>query len=242
MLATFISDLKNSPYYDRLIFRDDILCLYVGGSNSVGTFDSNSDFDLVAITLSGESFDASQEVYLKYKGKKVHWYYWSIKDIFKLYTDCVWLAGIIYFKNIRQELIIYLNTNYQKLWDLLLQYRDAISRLACYQLFYSHEDKISTVLAKKDLLAIPPHKSMYHLCLATSYLLKEPIDIELLCDLKLICRQPLKPTTNKSALEIISRGLHYVQTFPVDIKVELEKLYMDFCEKASLLNLREVEL
>jgi hypothetical protein len=83
---------------------------------------------------------------------------------------------------------------------------------------------------------------MYHLCLATSYLLKEPIDIELLCDLKLICRQPLKPTTNKSALEIISRGLHYVQTFPVDIKVELEKLYMDFCEKASLLNLREVEL
>jgi hypothetical protein len=83
---------------------------------------------------------------------------------------------------------------------------------------------------------------MYHLCLATNYLLKEIIDIELLRDLKLICRQPLKSTTNKSTLEIISRGLCYVQTFPVDIKVELEKLYMDFCEKASLLNLREVEL
>jgi hypothetical protein len=72
MLNTFISDLKTSPYYNKLIFNDDILCLYVGGSTSANTSDENSDFDLIAITLSGDSFDASREIYLKYKGKKVH--------------------------------------------------------------------------------------------------------------------------------------------------------------------------
>jgi hypothetical protein len=75
MFDAFISDLKKSPYYNKLILNDNVLGLYVGGSSSAGTSDSNSDFDLIAITISGDSIDVGNEVYLRYKGRAVHWYY-----------------------------------------------------------------------------------------------------------------------------------------------------------------------
>jgi hypothetical protein len=152
------------------------------------------------------------------------------------------LAGSIYFRNINSNLIIYLKPGYQDLWDTLTQYSASISQLACYQLFYTHEKMISKVLEAKDLLAVPPHKGMYHLCLATSYLLNEEVDLDLLRDLKTICRQDLKPTSHKPALEIISKGLNYVKEFPINVNTELKNLYEDFCKKVKMLNFSEVEL
>lgn len=242
MLNTFIYDLKTSPYYNRLIFNDDILCLYIGGSISANTSDENSDFDLIAITLSGDSFDASREVYLKYKGKKVHWYYWPIKEVFKLYNDSVWLAGSIYFKNIRPELIIYIKSEYQKLWELLIEYRDSISNLACYQLFETMKKEVTKILEAKSIYAISPHKGIYHLCLATSYLLEEDIDLELLRDLKTICRRKPSQISNQAAIEIINKGLVYTRTASIDINNELKNLYDDFCKKVKMLNFNKVEL
>lgn len=242
MLNTFIADLKKSPYYNKWIFNDNILCLYVGGSISANTSDENSDFDLIAITLSGNSFDASHEVYLKYKGKKVHWYYWPVKEVFKLYNDSVWLAGSIYFKNIRPELIIYIKPGYQKLWELLIEYRESISKLACYQLFELMKKEIEQVLSNKDILAISPNKGIYHLCLATSYLTNEQYNLDLLRDLKPICRRPPSQSSNEAAVEIISKGLAYVKSFPINSVLELEKIYSDFCARAILLKLKGVEL
>ena len=242
MLNTFISDLKKSPYYGKYIFNNDIMCLYIGGSTSAGTRDEHSDFDLVAITVSGSSFDADKGIYLRYKGKKVHWYYWPVKEVFKLYNDCVWLAGSIYFKNIKPEAIIYLNPEYEELWALLLQYNSAISRLACYKLFNTMQTEIATILDAKDILAITPHKGIYHLCLATNYLLNEKLNLEFLCDLKAICNRPPNPTTCKIALEVINTGLNYIKEFPINVEEELNKLYADFSKKASILNLDKVEL
>lgn len=233
MLNTFITDLKKSPYYNKYILNDDVLCLYVGGSNSAGTWDDNSDFDLIAITLSKGSFDASKEIYLTYKERKVHWYYWSIEDVFKLDSDCVWLAGSIYFRNINPNLIIYLKPDYEDLWNTLMEYRTNISKLACYQLFYIYEKEINNILEAENISAIPPTKAIYHLCLATSYLLNEKYDLELLRDLKTICRKDIKQTSNKPALDIINRGLIYTKEFPIEVSNEIEQLYRLFCEKCE---------
>lgn len=239
MLATFIEDLKTSPYYNKFILNKNVVCLYVGGSNSTGTFDSNSDFDLVAVTSLGHSFDASKEVYLKYKGRKVHWYYRPILNLFTFGADCVWLAGNMYFKNINPKLIIYINPKFQKLWDLLSQYFEPLSRLACYQLYYSHEQEINKVISAQNISAIATRKTWYHLCLATSYLLDEPVNITLLQDLKAICRRPINPINNKPALELLERGLVYVKEYPIDTVSELRKLYNSFYAQFKLLKLEE---
>lgn len=242
MINDFISDLKNSPYYDKLIINDNVLGLYIGGSTSAGTSDGNSDFDLIAITLSGDSLDTSNEIYLKYKGKTVHWYYWPLKEIFKLYNDCVWLAGSIGLRNIRPELILYTKPSYQKLWDLLLQYKEKISNLACRQLFKTMKREVSVLLGTEDLLKVQPHKCYYHLCLATGYLLNEKIDLALLQDLKSICRRRPNSISSQLVVDIIRRGLNYIETFYESPETEITNLYVDFSEQAQLLNLTGVEL
>ena len=242
MIDAFISDLKKSPYYNKLILNDNVLGLYIGGSTSAGTSDGNSDFDLIAITLSGDSIDVGNEVYLRYKGRAVHWYYWPLKEVFKLYNDCVWLAGSIGLKNIKPELVIYVKPDYQKLWNLLLQYKEQISKLACYQLFQTMEKKVSTLLTTGDISKVWPHKCFYHLCLATSYLLTESLDLALLQDLKYIGRALPNPTSNQPTIDIIRKGLDYIEKFPKQPEDELAHLYIDFCEQAKLLNLTGVDL
>ena len=68
----FITDLKKSKSILDLIINDNVICLYLGGSVSVGTADEYSDYDLVAITTSGVCIDVGEDLFLMYKGKKVH--------------------------------------------------------------------------------------------------------------------------------------------------------------------------
>jgi hypothetical protein len=104
------------------------------------------------------------------------------------------------------------------------------------------KNEVEQVLSNKDILSIPPNKGIYHLCLATSYLTAEQYNLELLLDLKPICRRPPSQSSNEAAIEIIGKGLTYVKTFPINITLELEKIYSNFCARATLLNLKGVEL
>ena len=64
--------------------------------------------------------------------------------------------------------------------------------------------EIEQVLSNKDILSIPPNKGIYHLCLATSYLTNEQYNLDLLRDLKPICRRPPGQSSNEAAVEIIA--------------------------------------
>ena len=71
-MKTFIEDFKNTSYYKNLILNNNVILLYIGGSNCTNTATVDSDYDLIAITDGLKTFDASEYIYLTYKGKKVH--------------------------------------------------------------------------------------------------------------------------------------------------------------------------
>ena len=104
------------------------------------------------------------------------------------------------------------------------------------------KDEIDKISDSNDILSIPSHKGIYHLCLATSYLSGEELDTDLLRDLKAICRQEPSVASKQFAIDTINKGLVYIKSFPIDIEEELKNLYNDFCEKARTLNFNKVEL
>jgi predicted nucleotidyltransferase len=74
-IQTFIKEFKQTRYYDQIFTRKDpknILGIYLVGSTCMDLDDESSDYDITVLTLDNEYINVSEELVLKYKGKKVH--------------------------------------------------------------------------------------------------------------------------------------------------------------------------
>lgn len=224
-MLEFINSLKNTTYYEKLILNSKVIMLYVGGSQSVNLIDSKNDYDLIAIVDDSKTIDMSNSLFLTYKGKKVHWYYWPLSDFLSCSLGNLWLIGSIYFRNIDENLIIYKNKNYTELINEILLKKFEISKLAIYKLLnVKHSVILRTIEQSKRGKLDCYTKLIYHLCIAIYYLTGETLNIELLNNLK-----KLNPILNADDLIIInnylSNGLAFIKKVPIDYEKELSDLY-----------------
>lgn len=227
MINQFIADFKNSHTYSELITDENVLCIYIAGSNCTGLNDEHSDYDLVVLTLEGDFIDVSQTLYLTYKGKKVHWYYFPLKGFFDMSYEGLTLLCPIQLRKFSENLVIYQNLKYLNLLEKLLMKKNEISTLAIYRLFETYKNKIDKILTQNEILFSDYSKFIYHLCFGTYYLLNEDPNIEFLKDLKWILRRQIKDETKSQAIKYLKLGVDYINKFPVDYRKELIKLSYD---------------
>lgn len=223
-MIEFITSFKNTPYYQKLINNPKVLMIYLGGSYCNETASNNSDYDLTIITNDTKAVDDSKFVFLTYKGKKVHWYHFPIKDFITGNLREIWLLGSIYFKNFRESLIIYKNSLYNELLDKLITNKDIISNLTIYKFFDTNKFEVKSIIKQITKYKTSTFsKNIYHLCMCGAYL-TNTFDKAILNDIKNNYYR-LNIDLQQKALEYLTLGLDYISNFPVDYRKELNELY-----------------
>lgn len=224
MIKSFINEFKNTKYYNKIFednLKNNIIGIYLVGSTCMSLNDQDSDYDITVLTLNGDYVDKSEEFHLKYKGKKVHWWYLPISMLFDLYSD-LRIMTPLQLRYITSELIIYENPKYKTIIDNLFLYKDEISKFAVYKFFAGHMSVIEEIVEKGT---IPSkwffYKYLYHLCNATYYLYNEEVDVNFLKELKKVYCKPISEEVKKLAAKRLAMGIDYIKNNPIDYKEEL---------------------
>lgn len=213
-MKTFIKDYKNSQYYKKLFeVKEDIIIAYVGGSYSFRTNHEASDYDINIITNGGKFFTIYYDWHLKYKHKKVHWYYRPIEDFFEsICYDLIDYIGLLTLIHIPQENIIYLNPKYENYWNWFYSNRKELLRHICIELGLSCKNFIKTIL-ESESISTKVAQRVYFTCIAAyEFLNKEP-NIVLLRNIS----KAKRPGNNLNSLEI-SELKALLNTFLNEIK------------------------
>lgn len=224
MIKSFINEFKSTKYYNKIfeeVPKDNIIGIYLVGSTCMGLNDQDSDYDITVLTLNGDYVYKAEEFHLKYKGKKVHWWYLPISILFESYSDLRTMTPL-QLRYITSEFIIYENPKHQTIIDNLFLYKDEISKLAIYKFFDGHISAIEEVVEEGT---IPSkwsfYKYFYHLCNATYYLYNEEVDADFLKELKRIYCKPIREEVKKLAAKRLAMGIEYIKNNPINYKEEL---------------------
>lgn len=226
-IKEFINAFKNTSYYKELFnVSTEILGIFLLGSRAVGITDEHSDYDIVILTLDGDYIDASKYEYLKYGEQKVHWYYQPINKLFQKNFDDNQLMMLcpIQLKHLSSSLTIYENPKYTELLSRLYTIKDKISTIGIYQLFDKKQNYIEDILCKEEVLETAYSKFLYHLCLASYYLLGESPNKTFLKTLKRIKWVPVPNEYKELAIQRLKLSKAYIEKYPLDIDLELAKL------------------
>ena len=226
-MTEFIKSFKNTSYYQNLLNSAKIVCIYMGGSICSDITDERSDYDIVVLTLDDEYIDASKYEHLEYRDKKVHWYYRPIKHLFATnHNDIKAYGGTMVMKNLRDDIIVYENPQYQNIVDYLYDIKDKLSDLGMYRLFELKKTYINEVINEGKVLEKHYTKYLYHLCLASYYLLKEEPNKDFLRILKRIRWQPVSDKYKQLAIERLKIFKNYIEAHPIDLDRAFNELYM----------------
>lgn len=220
-MNTFINDFKKTSYYDQIVSDKQILGIFLVGSRCLGTATADSDYDLQILTMADKYIDVAEEKFLCYKGKKVHWHYFPIKDLFNFYYNDVRLLCPIQLQHFLSDFIIYQNELYKDIFDKLVSIKETISKLATYKLYDVHKARVNTILKQRDIKPLDYSKILYHLCISTYYLIGKTPDISFLCDIK----NHFDKSHIDQIIWCLETGVNYIDTFPIDYKKELNKIY-----------------
>lgn len=217
-MREFIEKFKQTSYYKRL-FNTEVIGIYLLGSRCTGIIDERSDYDITIITLDGEGIiDVSKYKYLMYQGKKVHWYYRSLKDLYGTddsYEHGKGYVGAMLTRNICEEVTIYENPKYSEQLQELHSNKYEISKNAIYRLYNELEKYINDVISEGEVLEKHYTKFLYHLCLASYYICGEEIkdtDKDFLRSIKRIKWQPVPDEYKNLAVERLKTLKAYVKS------------------------------
>lgn len=215
-MKEFIEKFKQTSYYSRL-FNTEIIGIYLLGSRCTDIVDERSDYDITIITLNGEGIvDASKHEYLIYHGKKVHWYYRSLKDLYGTddsYEHGNGYVGAMLTRNICKDVTIYENPKYSEQLQELHSNKFKISNSAIFRLYNELEEYINDVISEKEILEKHYTKFLSHLCLASYYLSNEEPDKDFLRSIKRIKWQPVSEEYKQLAvkrLEVLKQEIKNV--------------------------------
>lgn len=228
-MTEFIKAFKDTSYYQKLFDSHEVLGIYLAGSMCTGVTDERSDYDITIITLDGEDYiDASKYEYLMYKDKKVHWYYRSIKNLFDgKHSDSKVYVGTMLLRNIREDLIIYENPKYSDMLHKLYDIKDRLSDLGMYRLYEVWKDYVDDVLNEGKVLEKHHTKYLYHLCLASYYLMGEEPDKDFLRKIKRIRWQPVSDEYKSLAVERLRVYKDYIESNPIEVVNTFDDLYKE---------------
>jgi hypothetical protein len=231
--AQLKQELLASSYFDKYVRAGkDVIMVVIGGSRSTGIVDERSDFDIRVITA--EDQDEVPHEALKWNGKRVHWYYNSIKQIFNLEGKSsidkfgLGLTWRIDLDN--PDDIIYKNPVHQPLIDFIIRRKHDISKFYFYSHFESLADYIDILTS--SIYIRPEHysKAIYQLCLSYYYLTGKQYDAEFLSSIKRISKNPTTAEQRLTALDYIRELKKFITdnpmspTFVSDIQEELSQL------------------
>lgn len=223
-MKDFINAFKKTSYYQNLIDTYEVLGIFLLGSMSTGIIDERSDYDIMVVTLHDSFEDSSRYEHLMYKGKKVHWYRNSIKDSYNPIHNSLKVLCPIQLRNLCEDLVIYENPKYLDKLQIIYKMKNELSNLGVYRLFEIRKDYVEEILRAGKILEEHHSKYLYHLCLASYYLLDEEPDKDFLRILKRIRWQPVPDDYKQLAVERLKIYKNYIEQNPLDVEKELEKL------------------
>ena len=192
-MNTLMSEFKESEYYQRIFKNHKVVVLYVSGSRLYGVTDERSDYDLIAIVDEDNPEMCPNEFIMYDDSIKIHWYYRSLKTFKDLSVNGTNLniVGGIQFRNINSDTILYQNEEYESQINELLLEKEIISNNSCKALYHRLEKLVDDIISDNAISEKNYTKMIYHLCLASYYLVGDEPDIEFLKKIKRIRWQPV---------------------------------------------------
>ena len=224
----FIYKFKQTSYYKNLFnIEEDILLIYIGGSRCFNTSHEFSDYDITIITSGGSFKDAIDECYVTYKGQKIHWYYCPIQWLFKTdHTDMYHYIGALTLRCIDSSTILYKNNNYNNVINHLYKLSKKLLPIVCYCLFEFKRASVMEVIQEDIAINEYSAKTLYYMCLASYFVMDEPLDTTLLRKLSLSKHNIHVDTeTKEKAIKRLQLYRDYITNNPVDIDKQAAELY-----------------
>ena len=142
-----------------------------------------SDYDIQIITKETQNIYPNE--YVKYKNKKIHWYYNSLDNILgKVYYDCQDLFGnmLVYF--LKEKDIIYINPNYQKEYEYILKNQKNLGYSLSLKFYQNTEFLWKPIIDSQEIPKSLYTKWLYRLCCAYYVLTDEVLPTNFLKELK----------------------------------------------------------
>lgn len=218
MIEEFITELKNSSYYERMFRDHNVIMIYVGGSRIINITDERSDYDLVVVTDNSTS-DYEPDEFFTYKDLKVHWYYRSLSQFIEKCDNprTIGCFNGVLFANLTDEVIIYEGSKYKRIIDYLKSVRDRIGKVSTYLLLNSKKQLVESILNAGEVLEEHYTKYLYYLCYASYYIMGEEPNKDFLATIKRIRWQPVSDKYKKLIVERIGYLDAYVSQNSFDI-------------------------
>lgn len=209
-MNSFIAEFVNTSYYKQLIARNDVVAVLISGSQALNIVDEHSDYDLVVLTTSGFWEDVSKKYYLTYKGIKVHWYRVPL-DRLTIFEEqgLLRLSGLNSLRSLRPELFIYTNPVYEQQIKLLYLHINEIADAGVYWLVKTNYEFIQDILQTGKILEHNYSKRIYHLCVASYQIYREPLDVKFLLSIKRIKWQPVSDKYKQHAVIRLQKLMDY---------------------------------
>ena len=213
MLNDFIKDFKASRFYGLLFSGYDVVMIYVAGSQLYGARDDRSDYDLIVL-VNGDCKDEPNE-YLTYKDKKVHWYWRNVDTFIETGgTYPMRYYGNVLFGYICNDCIIYENEKYTDRINQLLEHKHEIG-LNGAKLFYESQKQLVESICKKSRIDESDYtKFLGHLCVASYYVLNEPVDPSVVLPAKRIRWQQVSDEIKAKIIERLRLLKNFIESEP----------------------------
>lgn len=193
MLSNFIEDLKQSKFYNSIIDKHKVILMFISGSRIIGVTDERSDYDIIVVV--DDNQEVSTQEYLIYNGVKVHWYYIPLAQFITANSrESLRCYGKVLFANIRDDVIIYSNPDYEDVTKLLLDNKNAIAANGANKTYRTYSNLIRSILEAGAILPQHHTKFLSHLCVVSLAITGEKLTDEtrsLLRQLKRIRWQPV---------------------------------------------------
>lgn len=206
MNKDFINSFKSSSAYNLITQNNDVVMMFIAGSRIVGATDERSDYDVVVI-VKNEAYSIPQ--YIKdqvwsYNGKYVHFYFWKLSRF-----RAVWLSPydwLMYFSNIsfsllNDDFVIYENEKHRKAIDELKANKRELGLNGVALLYRATKDLINAILQDNCINEQNYTKLISHICVASYVLRDEPIDTDLIREIKRIRWKPVSDECKSKAVE-----------------------------------------
>lgn len=214
----FATEFQNSAFYHILFDNQDVVMIYVAGSRICNVIDERSDYDLIVLTNNED--DDNPNIFLMWKGRKIHWYWRNIDTFMENgNTYPARYYGNLLFGYIHDDCIIYKNEKYaDKINDLLNNKRDIAINGA--KLFYNAmKPLVERICEKSRIDEFDYTKYLGHLCVTSYYVLNEPIDCDVVLPAKRIRWQPVDEDTNGKIIERLRLLKDFIETKSQQIQV-----------------------
>ena len=228
-MKEFIEKFQKTSFFQEILQEREVIAILLLGSRIVGVIDEESDYDLVALVPNGSYQDVGKEKYLRYKDKKVHWYYTPITEWYKQQENgvLVYLCPLQFY-NLTEDFILYKNPKWEKHINFLLNKKKQISDLAARALHFYYNGYIQEIIATNTIKEKDHSKFLYHLSVASYFLLDEPLDIEFLKKIKRIRWQPVEDKYKEQAIIRLNKMQTYIQNNPINLFEEKNRFYNEW--------------